>query len=632
MIQIADYTRYPEAFKNAGISFTEEPGWRNRGHGDIREVKFIVLHHTAGGNSDAGDIRVVRDGRPDLRGPLSQLVLKRNGQPHIIAQGVSWHAYGEVNWRGVRAGEQNWWTIGIEGVSNGYNDWTPEQRREYPRVVAALLKDMNLPSDAWAFHRETQPKSKIDPAGFERPSFQREVDKWYHGSVKKETAIQECYNNNKDLGKRTFEEEERPTADGEGRYATYEKGAIYWHPTIGAHAIKGKTYDKYASRNFELGIVGYPVGKQMELRDGGKGQIFQGGIIYESAAGAAFIHGAILETWGATDWEKGEYGYPTSDEIDLPDTIGRMQNFENGYAYWHPDTGAHFIKGLIWNEYSNQKWERGLGYPLTDELTTPVVEGRYNHFQNGSIYYKLGTARAFTVSGVFLSVWGDLGWEHSRLGWPIVNEYRKDGFARQDFETGSIEYDLEQTRIIINGKYVTVNKTPVQTKPPVKPELKPQSKPGYQETETETMLLPDKERKGGISHFANKDDKSTRGRFMGITGEPADNPWDQWFCAMRFGYVDWEVQSNGWLKPKNIDGIDMAGRVELKNYLRNRKLKVTNPANGKSVIVRPADVGPGVPKRMVDVSQTAIKALGAQTDNQVIIEWADPKSTLGPVK
>ena len=45
---------------------------------------------------------------------------------------------------------------------------------------------------------------------------------------------------------------------------------------------------------------------------------------------------------------------------------------------------------------------------------------------------------------------------------------------------------------------------------------------------------------------------------MGISGEPADKPWDQWFAAMRFGYVDWEIQSNGWYKPKNIDGIDLA--------------------------------------------------------------------------
>lgn len=36
--------------------------------------------------------------------------------------------------------------------------------------------------------------------------------------------------------------------------------------------------------------------------------------------------------------------------------------------------------------------------------------------------------------------------------------------------------------------------------------------------------------------------------------------------------------------------------INHKNYLAGRKIKITNPATGKSIIVRPSDVGPGVPK------------------------------------
>lgn len=630
LIKIADYLGYERAFKNAGINYTVEPGAYQRGHGDIKDVRFIVVHHTAGGRSDQSDINIVRDGWADLPGPLSQIVFKRNGEPHIIAVGVCWHAYGEINYRGVPAGSGNYYSIGIEGVSNGYNDWTDAQRREYPRIVAALLKDMNLPSDAFIFHREYQPKSKIDPAGFERKWFQDEVNRHYNNQTPQKTAIEECYEKNKDLGKKTFDEKERPCADGIGRYAAYENGAIYWHPNFGARAIKGELYKKFVSLNFENGVLGYPIADELGIRDGGKYLAFQNAGMYSTKNGTFVVLGAIREAWAESEWEKGPYGYPISDEKELPDKIGRVQDFETGHAYWSPETGAKFITGLIWNEYSNQKWEKELGYPLTNELKTPIKEGRYNHFQNGSIYYRWGAAKAFTMTGSFKAVWADLGWENGRLGWPITNQYREGEIMRQDFEAGSIEQDLLQTRVLINGEYISIqpDKPILEEKQTEKPEVPS----GYQPTDIEKLMLPDKEKRGGISFFANHNDPSTKGRTMGISGEPADKPWDQWFAAMRFGYVDSEVQSNGWIKPKNIDGIDLNKRIEYKKYLTDRRLKVTNPKTGKSVVVRPADWGPGVPKRMVDVSETAIKALGAVTDDEVTIEWVDKTTPLGPVK
>lgn len=168
---MSDYLGYERAFKNAGIAYDVEPGAYQRGHGDLNDVRFIVLHHTAGGNN-AGDIRIVRDGRPDLEGPLSQIVLQRNGKPRIMAVGVCWHAYGTIAFREVPAGSGNYYSIGVEGVSNGRDDWTPEQREMYPKVVAALLFDMkmvegkNVDERAWIFHRDYQPGEKIDPVGF----------------------------------------------------------------------------------------------------------------------------------------------------------------------------------------------------------------------------------------------------------------------------------------------------------------------------------------------------------------------------------------------------------------------------------------------------------------------------------
>lgn len=151
----------------------------------------------------------------------------------------------------------------------------------------------------------------------------------------------------------------------------------------------------------------------------------------------------------------------------------------------------------------------------------------------------------------------------------------------------------------------------------------------YYPTAQEIALQP-KQMTGGISFFANHNDESTAGRSMGITGESADNPRDQWFCAMRFEYVDWRIQGNGLIKPVTYPEIGLPERIAFKQYLASRRLKVTHVANGRAVVVRPADVGPGIAKRVVDVSETAINELKAVTDDLVKVEWVSPETKLGP--
>ncbi|MBM4618378.1 hypothetical protein GS540_29110 [Rhodococcus hoagii] len=83
-------------------------------------------------------------------------------------------------------------------------------------------------------------------------------------------------------------------------------------------------------------------------------------------------------------------------------------------------------------------------------------------------------------------------------------------------------------------------------------------------------------------------------------------------------------------KPEWIKPISGTSDLELKKYLPTRRLQITHVKSGKRIVVRPADWGPGVPKRVIDVSEQAIKALGAQTDDEVVVEWVDPSTPLGP--
>lgn len=633
---MADFDKFPEAFRAAGLAFTEEPGWRTRGHGDINDVRFIVIHHTASANNDAAGINPVRDGVAGLEGPLSQLCLKRNGQPHIIAQGVCWHAYGTINYRGVAPKQGNYWSIGIEGIDSGYNTWTEEQRVGYPKVVASLLKYMKLPPDAWIFHRDYQPGEKIDPGGFDKAWFDRQVRAAYN-NVSEETAIQAKRRENPWLGAKLTKEEELPTADGVGRFAEYENGHIYWHPNFGARTVNKNIWPKFEANQWEQGFLGYPQADAIKI-NGGEAQAFQGGSIYynDVEKQGYVLMGAIGSRWAELNWENGPLGFPQTDEITLPDGVGKLQRYQNGHIYHHPTTGAKEIYfGSTWEEFARLDYEKGsLGYPVGIPIATQDRRGTVQTFQNGAVYALNSVAMdGHAITGGIFEIYGQLGYENGRLGMPISDVYIKDKrVERADFEAGSIERDLQSNDIymVLAGKRVDIK--PTEPEVVVPPVVTPPVSNKWQETNGEHDMLPESERKGGISFFANTNDPSTKGRTMGISGESADKPIDQWYCAMRFAYVDWEIQPNGWYKPKNKPGSDIADRITWKNYLMGRKLKITNPQTGKSIVVRPADVGPGVPKRVVDVSETAINALGAKTDDQVVIEWVDPKTPLGPVK
>src|SRR6266571_3716939 len=136
----------------------------------------------------------------------------------------------------------------------------------------------------------------------------------------------------------------------------------------------------------------------------------------------------------------GFLGAPVTSENIAPGGIGRYRHYQNGSIYWTPGTGAHEVHGAIRGKWSSLGWERSfLGYPLTDETTTPDGVGRYNHFQGGSVYWTPGTG-AHEVHGAIRGKWSSLGWERSFLGYPTSDELiTEDGTGRySEFQHGSI--------------------------------------------------------------------------------------------------------------------------------------------------------------------------------------------------
>jgi hypothetical protein len=150
----------------------------------------------------------------------------------------------------------------------------------------------------------------------------------------------------------------------------------------------GPIDDHHAALGGSTGLLGPPAGLERPVQ-GGRFRPYQQGSIYWSATtGAHEVHGAILGTWGALGWEMSALGFPLTDETATPDGIGRFNHFQNGSVYWTPQTGAHEVRGAIHALWAELGYEQSpLGYPLTDELTTEHRGSQVTEFQGGHIYW-----------------------------------------------------------------------------------------------------------------------------------------------------------------------------------------------------------------------------------------------------
>lgn len=169
-------TWLPKVLREAGLKVTEQSGWQFRGHGDMGNVRGILCHHTAGSRSgNAPSVKIVTYGRPDLSGPLAQLVLGRDGTFYVIAAGRAYHA-GKGSWNGITDGNSSF--IGIEAENSGRPDdpWPLVQMGAYARGCAAILKYLKQKPIMCAGHKEyALPKGrKIDPT-FDMATFRQAI-------------------------------------------------------------------------------------------------------------------------------------------------------------------------------------------------------------------------------------------------------------------------------------------------------------------------------------------------------------------------------------------------------------------------------------------------------------------------
>ena len=130
-----------DVLRAEGVKLVEYPGWQNRGHGDFKDIRGVMVHHTGSDNATAASIA---NGRPDLAGPLSQLHIGRDGTVTVVAVGVAWHAgVGMYPWLPTNMG--NWHMIGIECANSGTSPTAPHRTNWPDAQYFALVRTAARP-------------------------------------------------------------------------------------------------------------------------------------------------------------------------------------------------------------------------------------------------------------------------------------------------------------------------------------------------------------------------------------------------------------------------------------------------------------------------------------------------------
>lgn len=162
-------TWLPDTLRAAGLVVVELPGWQTRStrSGGFTE-NAVICHHTATSVNTSNErvANLLRDGRSDLKGPLSQLGLDRDGHFWMIAAGRCNHN-GFGRWGND--------SIGIEAFNDGRGEpWPAKQVDAYAKGVAAILTRTGLDVSRCLGHKESDPGRKIDPT-FDMVAFRGRV-------------------------------------------------------------------------------------------------------------------------------------------------------------------------------------------------------------------------------------------------------------------------------------------------------------------------------------------------------------------------------------------------------------------------------------------------------------------------
>lgn len=219
-------------------------------------------------------------------------------------------------------------------------------------------------------------------------------------------------------------------------YQNFENGAISWTPSTGAHYTTGAIRKEWARRNYEHGVLGYPIEDEKKLSNDWKYQRFQNGDIWSRGTKESRI---VLYNLRDSFYKNGGYsslGGSVADE----ESMGRgwwRQRFQYGDVWSKDGTNYRFVIKFdlrdSWNQHRGFSW---LGAPVANEENMGNGYWR-QRCENGDVWTRNGASEKYIVMLNLRKEYYAKG-GFSKLGGPVSEERNLGSIWRQDFQKRSI--------------------------------------------------------------------------------------------------------------------------------------------------------------------------------------------------
>lgn len=166
-------TGIADRLRAAALPVVEIDGWQTRSAGSF-DPRGSVDHHTAGPpTGNAPSLNTCIHGRPDLPGPLCNVLMGRDNTCYVIAAGRANHA-GSGGWHGL-AGNSSVYGLERENVGTAAEPWRPDQTDAAARCHAALIRG-RAAAGAVCRHAEWAPSRKVDTHSLTGADLRARVD------------------------------------------------------------------------------------------------------------------------------------------------------------------------------------------------------------------------------------------------------------------------------------------------------------------------------------------------------------------------------------------------------------------------------------------------------------------------
>lgn len=164
-----------DELRGAGLVVVEHAGWKTYDRPGDWSPRYGVVHATAAPRTqpDETQIRVVRDGRVDLPGPIANAAVDRAGRWHVLSAGRCNSTL--VGTAGPYRGLGNTYALSVEGCNdNRAEPWPAVQYDAYVRGWAAWCRRLGWSPANLVGHKEHTPGHKTDPT-FDMAAFRSRV-------------------------------------------------------------------------------------------------------------------------------------------------------------------------------------------------------------------------------------------------------------------------------------------------------------------------------------------------------------------------------------------------------------------------------------------------------------------------